>query len=91
MTDVPWKKPEDFIEQVTIVKQPSGAMPGPVKAIEQPPIEESEGEEQKQLMDTGITFFKERLMLETSSQETLDAFKAAYHKLERHYLGDYGE
>lgn len=52
-------------------------------------IEEAREEEQKQLMNTGITFQHERLLLETDNQEKLDAFKAAYHRLERHYLGDY--
>lgn len=53
-------------------------------------IEEEKDRNQKQLMNTGITFQHERLLLETDSQEKLDAFKAAYHRLERHYLGDYG-
>ena len=43
------------------------------------------------VQDTNITFRGQRLLLETDDQETLDAFKTAYHKLERYYLGDYGE
>lgn len=79
MTDVirKWDKLPEVAELTEVVKQP--------------PTEEAGEEEQKQLMNTGITFQHERLLLETDSQEKLDAFKAAYHRLERHYLGDYGE
>lgn len=66
-------------------------LPEVTELITKHPLAEEAGEEeQKQLMNTGITFQHERLLLETDSQEKLNAFKAAYHRLERHYLGDYG-